>query len=57
MPCALLEKLSANLIEFMLVTDPKKLAECHRVYHNLQMKISEKEQKKRQATATRFLLL
>lgn len=45
MDCALMEKLSANLIEFMLVTDdPEKLAECHRVYHNLQMKLSEKEQ-------------
>ena len=47
MDCALMEKISADLIEFMLVTDdPKKLAECHRVYHYLQMKISEKEQKK-----------
>ena len=39
------EKLSANLIAFMLVTDnPAELAELHRVYHKLQMKNSfEKE--------------
>jgi len=43
MNCALLEKLSANLVLYMLVTDDaKKLAECHCAYHNLQIKISER---------------
>lgn len=43
MDCALLEKLSANLIEFMLVTDDAtELANYQRAYHNLQVKISER---------------
>lgn len=44
MDCALLEKLSANLIEYMLVTDDAtELANYQRAYHNLQMKTCEKE--------------
>lgn len=44
MTCALLEKLSANLVGIMLVTDDAtELANLHRAYHNLQMRISEKE--------------
>ena len=43
MDCALLEKLSANLIEQMLVTDDAtELDNLHRAYHNLQIKISER---------------
>lgn len=43
MDCALLEKLSANLIEYMLVTDDaNELDNLHRAYHNLQIKISER---------------
>lgn len=43
MPCELLEKLSANLIEFMLVTDDaNELANYQRAFHNLQIKISER---------------
>ena len=43
MNCALLEKLSANLIEFMLVTDDAtELANYQRAYHNLQIKILER---------------
>ena len=44
MDCALLEKLSANLVGIMLVTDDAtELANLHRAYHNLQMIISAKE--------------
>ena len=44
MNCALLEKLSANLVLYMLVTDDaKKLAECHCAYHKLQIKLSERK--------------
>ena len=43
MNCALLEKLSANLVEFMLVTDDAtELAEYQRAFHNLQITISER---------------
>ena len=43
MDCALLEKLSANLIEHMLVTDDAtELANYQRAYHNLQM-LSERK--------------
>lgn len=43
MDCALLEKLSANLIEYMLVTDDAtELANYQRAYHKLQIKISER---------------
>lgn len=43
MNCALLEKLSANPVLYMLVTDDAtELANYQRVYHNLQMKISER---------------
>ncbi len=43
MNCALLEKLAANLVEFMLFTDDAtELANYQRAYHNLQMKISER---------------
>lgn len=43
MNCALLEKLSANLVEYMLVTDDaNELDNLHRAYHNLQLKISER---------------
>lgn len=43
MDCALLEKLSANLIEQMLVTDDAtELTNYQRAYHNLQMKLSER---------------
>ena len=43
MNCALLEKLSANLVLYMLVTDDAtELTNYQRAYHNLQMKISER---------------
>lgn len=43
MDCALREKLSANLVEFMLVTDDAtELAEYQRAYHNLQMNSERK---------------
>ena len=43
MPCELLEKLSANLIQLMLVTDDaNELANYQRAFHNLQMKLSER---------------
>ena len=44
MNCALLEKLLANLIEQMMVTDDAtELAEYQRAYHNLQVKLSERK--------------
>lgn len=44
MDCALLEKLSANLIEHMLVTDDAtELANYQRAYHRLQIKLSERK--------------
>ncbi len=44
MNCALLEKLSANLVLHMLVTnDATELANYQRAYHNLQMIISERK--------------
>ena len=44
MDCALLEKLSANLVLYMLVTDDaNELNNLHRAYHNLQIKISERK--------------
>ena len=44
MNCALLEKLSANLVLYMLVADDAtELANYQRAYHNLQIKLSERK--------------